>query len=403
MSKGYTILLAALILMLGMLVYLEASTADPVDWGKTYSSQDKIPYGTYIFFQNLKEQAQHLNLIKQPPLEFIKDSTVSGTYIFINQGFSFGEHARKDFLQWVEKGNVLFLSAEYSQIFESDSLSLQFEYGIRGKNIINYPEYKFSNPNFKTVEPYIFPRDASISYFKKIDSLNQTVLGWTNFKDENKKNYQEEINFLRIPYGKGELLFHTSPEVFSNFFLLKGNNYEYMEKLLAYLDLEGEIYYDVYLDPNFNPSRFHSSPLYVILLNKYLKWGYYFMLIGVVLFIIFEGKRKQKAIRVIPPLENKSYEYTRSIAGMYLDQKDHTSIAQKRIEQFLEYVRVHLRTEVKKIDKALIHRLNELTDVSEEEIFDLFEEIRNLQVKQNISKKELQSLNKKINHFKKNS
>lgn len=402
MTKGYKILLIGLTAMLGILIYLEASAPDPVDWTKSYSIKDKIPYGKYIFFETLKEQAEDFNLISEPPLDFIKDSAVSGTYVFVYDGVWFEDHAQEELLEWVEKGNTLFISAEYSHIFDADTLNLEFKHGIHGDKIISYPEYNFANPQLKSPQPYVFERDESINYFNKIDTLNHTVLGWTKFEKEDHE-ISKQVNFLRVSHGKGELLFHTSPEVFSNFFLLKHNNYEYIEKLLAYLDLKNEIYFDAYLDPKYNWKMFYSSPLYVILLNKYLKWGYYLLIIGVVLFIIFEGKRKQKAIRVISPLKNKSYEFTRSIAGMYLDQKDHTAIAHKRIDQFLEYVRTDLRTAVNKVDKDFVDRLEELTDLSQEEIYDLFEEIRTLQAKGNISKKELKLLNKKINHFKKNS
>lgn len=402
MPKGYKILLIGLTLGLGIFIYLEATAPDPVDWTKTYSIKDKIPFGKYIFFETLKDHTENLNLISDPPLQFIKDSSISGTYMFIYEGLVFENHSQEEFLEWVEKGNVLFISAEFSHIFQSDTLNLKFKHGIHGDNIINYTEYSFANPKLKSEEPYRFERDESINYFYNIDAINHTVLGYTNFEKEDKDVFQE-VNFIRIPYGKGELLLHSSPEVFSNYFLLKNNNYEYMEKILAYLDLENDVYFDAYLDPKYNWELFYSSPLYVVLLNKYLKWGYYFLIIGVILFIIFEGKRKQKAIRVIAPLKNKSYEFTRSIAGLYLDQKDHTAIAHKKIEQFLEYVRINLRTEINKIDKDFINRLNELSDISEEEIYSLFKEIRTLQSKETISKEELKSLNEKINHFKKNS
>src|SRR5690625_2929256 len=403
MSKGYKMLLIGLILLLSLVIFLEAGAPDPVDWRKTYSTEDKIPFGTYIFFKTLEEQANELQIIPKQPLEFIEDSTVYGTYMFMYEGVNFSESAQEKFLKWVEKVNTLVLSAEYSHIFDNDSLHLRFKYDIKGNDIINYPVFNFYNPELKNAEDFVFERDATLSYFNEIDSLNHLVLGWNNFKNANQLLEPNEINFLKIPYGKGELLFHSSPQVFSNFFLLKNKNYEYLEKLFAYLDLENTIYYDVYLDPNFNWKMFYSSPLYVILLNKYLKWGYYFLIIGAVLFILFEGKRKQKAIPVIPPLQNKSYEYIRSIAGLYLEQKNHAAIAHKKIEQFLDYIREHLRVAVKTIDQELINQLDELTEVSREEISQLFEEIRVLQEKSTVSKKELQSLNRRINRFKKNN
>src|SRR5699024_10142600 len=129
--------------------------------------------------------------------------------------------------------------------------------------------------------------------------------------------------------------------------------------------------------------------LYVILENKHLKWGYYLLIIGTILFILFEGKRKQQIIPIIEPVKNKSYEYVRSIAGIYLTQKDHLGIAHKVIEQFLEYIRAELRTPFDKIDSQTIERLSILTEISETEIADLFGFIKEIQDRQKITKQEL--------------
>src|SRR5699024_3622646 len=142
--------------------------------------------------------------------------------------------------------------------------------------------YEFYNEKLKTNSSYIFDRNTTVNFFEEIDTLQQTALGKINIQ----KN-QEEINFLKIPYGKGKLLLHTSPETFSNYFLLKENNHEYAEKILAYLDLEKTLNYDVYHDRNYNFPKYYDSPLYVILGNKYLKCGYYFVLIRGFLFIFF--------------------------------------------------------------------------------------------------------------------
>lgn len=399
MSKNYKILLGILVFVLALLIFLEATAPDPVDWRKTYSIKDKIPYGTYIFHESLKTQTDQFFLAEESPYHHLKDSTFSGNYILIDEELYFGETTLNQMLKWVEKGNTLFVAAAYSDLFDLDTLQLRIRGKTRTKSLLNYPEYNFFNEKLKAENPYVFKRNSSISYFHKIDTLQHIALGNTALKEENN---QPEINFIKIPFGNGEFLLHSSPSAFSNFFLLQKNNIEYAEKLLAYLDLEKENYYDVYHDRNYNISKYYTSPLYVILENKELKWGYYFLLLGGILFVIFEGKRKQKAIPILPPLQNNSYQYIRSIAGLYLDKKDHTAIAHKQIEQFLIFIREHLRVEIKKIDQELIDKLHNLTEISKEEIIALFKKIQELQSSSDITKKELLSLNKKINEFKNN-
>src|SRR5699024_409230 len=198
----------------------------------------------------------------------------------------------------------------------------------------SYPHYNLVNPALAPQRDYVFKHPQPVQYFSRLDTLEQVVLGEAKLEADSTYQSDKQINFIKAPLGKGKLLLHTSPQVFTNFFMLSGKNYEYTENLLSYLDLARPIYYDAYHDPG---KAAYLSPLYIILTNKYLKWGYYMLLIGVVLFVIFEGKRKQKAIKVLPPFRNKTYEYTRTIAGLYLDKKDHTAIAHKKIDQFLGF------------------------------------------------------------------
>ncbi len=79
--------------------------------------------------------------------------------------------------------------------------------------------------------------------------------------------------------------------------------------------------------------------MYIFLNRKELKWAYYIALIGCLLYILFEGKRKQRAIAVITPLKNQTLSFVRTIANMYYEKGESTEIAQHKIDYFLEYIR----------------------------------------------------------------
>src|SRR5690625_3883403 len=263
MLKSYKFFIGFLLFLLAVLIYFETSAPPPVNWQKTYSIKDKIPYGNYIFYQHLKNQSKDLKLVEKSPYELMKNDSITGSYIFINQNLVLGEETTALILNWIEKGNTLLISAEKSNFFNLDTLQTKQnneEYFFKNTT------YEFYNEKLKTNSSYIFDRNTTVNFFEEIDTLQQTALGKINIQ----KN-QEEINFLKIPYGKGKLLLHTSPETFSNYFLLKENNHEYAEKILAYLDLEKTLNYDVYHDRNYNFPKYYDSPLYVILGNKYLK------------------------------------------------------------------------------------------------------------------------------------
>lgn len=400
MSGSLRIFFWFLIGLLLVVIILEAGTPKPVDWRETYSIKDKIPFGTKIFYDYLDQNTAELELVAESPFTFLHNTEKEGTYILIKRDLNLGETAEEEILNWVEKGNTVLLSAEYADLFDSDTLLTRYLIKYTTQNIINYPTYNLANPKFEVEKNYVFDQNSSYSYFSRIDTLKHSVLGWTKFAKTPKEDNQNQINFIKIPYGEGELLFHSSPKVFTNYFLIKEGYEAYIENLMAYIDLEKPVYLDVYFDRNFNPRQFHTSPLYVILNNSSLKWGYYLLILGAVLFILFEGKRKQQVIPVIPPTTNRSYEYVRSISGIYQSKKDHLSIAHKVIEQFLEYIRVELRTPFEKIDPQTMERLSILTEISQSEIRELFLMIRNIQDQKKITKQELKLLNEEINKFK---
>lgn len=400
MSKAYKIVLGILVLFIGTLYFLESRIPNLVDWSETYSTRDKIPFGTYVFYEHIKNKAE-VQPIRKSPYEFLSDTTVSGTYIIINDYEDMGETAQKEVLEWVSKGNTFFVSSLYSRFFKDDSLKMDYGYTRLDKKIINHPIYNFSNPKLQAIEGYTYDRDAGMRYFSSFDTINDTALGTVQLIDSQSNQNLEEINFIEIPYGKGRLLLHSSPKAFTNYFLLKKQNHEYAERILAYFDLDKPIYYDVSYDVNYGEGEgYISSPLYVILENKYLKRSYYWVLIGVVLFILFEGKRKQKVIPVIKPPQNRSYEFIQTISGLYWKEKNHTHIAHKQIKQFIDFLKKDWRISLQSVNHDKIVQLSDMSGLSEDEVKALIQLIKRLQTKTSVEKAELQELHNRIYNFK---
>ena len=57
MGRSYKIILGALLALLAMLIFLEANQKDPVNWYPSYSITDKIPQGTFVFYESLEKVA----------------------------------------------------------------------------------------------------------------------------------------------------------------------------------------------------------------------------------------------------------------------------------------------------------------------------------------------------------
>lgn len=384
--------------MLAGLVYLEATRPQPINWFPSYDKADKIPLGTFVLHKLMEDSFKpNFEETDIPPFEFLQQKNPSGNYLFINDNIDFGKTEMDSLFDWASKGNNVFISANYFGEKLLDTLKLKMKTEVSISSMETEPLVKLSNNNLASGKTFHIKKNLGVRYFSKIDTVSQTVLGVVGTFQNSLKIVDPQINFIRVPMKKGSIFLHSQPEVFSNFFLLEGENSTYTESLLSYLNDGETLYWDNYYKSG---KHVNISPLRVLLNNKYFKWAYYFVLIGILLFIIFEGKRKQRAVPIVPPLANKSYEYTRTIAGMYLDKKEYHAIAQKQIVLFLEYIRTHLRLPTENMNERFYKSVSERSGNTLADTTELFRLIKKINTQSNTRKEELLKLYQTINAFK---
>lgn len=315
--------------------------------------------------------------------------------IFLNNYLNFDDAELEKLLAWVEEGNTLFLSSGYYSENLLDTLNLEVATRVPGLDFTSMPSLGLVHPELNPGTQYVFDHETELRYFSKIDSID-TVLGIADLSEINDPT-KAFPNFIRTGFGNGNIYMHTTPEAFSNYFLLKEENFRYIENVMGYIDPEARMYWDKYYKSG---KSFYTSSLYILLGNKALKWAYYFVIAGAVLFIIFEGKRKQRAVPVVEPLKNQTYEYSKTISDLYIEQKKYKSLAEKKIEHFYDHIRRHYRLDTTVINEKFYVDLAAKSNNRLEETKQLFGFLRDVLQKTEISNVELQELNHKINSYK---
>jgi len=399
MSKLQKILLGVFIVLLGLMVYAEATKRPPVNWFPSYSQLDKIPLGTFVLHDMLQESlGNRFADVQKPPFEQLKDSTFQGTYLFVNDRIDFDEIERNALLDWVKQGNTVFIAANTIGNKLKDTLQLVIRNEVLLDRMSTEPMLNLTNRTLKADSVYHIKRDLSVRFFEEIDTLTHTVLGVTQAYQDTLQISNPLINFIKAPVGKGTFYLHTQPEVFSNYFLLEHKkNPSYTENILSYINNENPVYWDTHYKSG---KRINVSPLHVILNSKYLKWAYYIVLIGALLFVLFEGKRKQRSIPIVTPLTNKTYEYTQTISGMYIDKKEYHEIAKKQIALFFEYVRTQLRVPTQHMNKRFFTAVAARSGNTIEDTQQLFTFMEKVQNQHTTSEAELVKLYDQISTYK---
>lgn len=143
---------------------------------------------------------------------------------------------------------------------------------------------------------------------------------------------------VSVPYGKGEVIFVSSPLLFTNYGILEGNTFVYIFRLMSYLaDLpvyrtEAYVKTDAMLVAE-------QSPFREFIKRPPLRWALYLALLGVVLFMIFTARRRQRVIPIMSKPANRSLEFIQLIGTLYYQRKDHVDLVRKKFKLFAEELR----------------------------------------------------------------
>ena len=383
-------------LLLLVLIVAGESSKQKINWRPSFAVKHKIPYGTYIAYNEAKNlwNKQFHDVIYSPYVFLQKNPEAEGTYLLYNHQLSLGTSNLEALLDWVSKGNSLFIS---SQNFDKKLLDTL----LIGTNIYVNTDFK-KELRLKLTNPVFTDSLARIDKFFKGkifvrgDSLRETkarVLG--NFVDKEDENLN---NFIAVKFGKGKIYLHSFPYVFTNYFILHSdNNLKYFEGILSYLNQKKPVYWDV----RSQTGAAGKGIFKYIIANPAFLWAYRLLFAGLFLYIIFEGKRKQRPIPVLKPPRNETLEFTKTIADMYINHKEYRQIALMHIKHFMDYVRNQLHIDTRKWDKKLMQKIAQKTKTDINEVENLFSLINHINQSENIKPDMLMKIEKMIQRIKK--
>ena len=180
-----------------------------------------------------------------------------------------------------------------------------------------------------------------------------------------------------VPYGKGEVIFVTSPLLFTNYGMLEGNTSEYIFRLMSMMAdvpvyrTEAYMETDAMMDAQYSPFR-------ELIKRPPLRWALYLLLLGVILLMVTTARRRQRVIPIIYPPLNKSLEFVRLIGTLYYQRCSHAELVRKKFTFFAEELRRKCGIDVKDVntDDGEVRFLAEKTGLEEAYIRQTLREIR---------------------------
>jgi hypothetical protein len=391
MDKRYYIILGVLA---GLFILINVNTPDVVNWKPTFRKKDKNPYGaevTYAFLEDIFGKG-NVSTSNASPYDYLHLNKDQFNMIYVAQAIQTNELDMESILEFADNGNNIFIAAEYVIGPLADTLGIsEIFYHPKPYTYQDSITLSFTNQSLERKE-YAFAHDNVMNY----------LLPNTNNKREfiilsESSDYQ--AHYVRIPWGKGNIFYHTNPLLFTNFnMLFASNQHKYISNCFSYLPKQKTIWSEFYSKGSSQEEE-STTELRYILKNPRLKWAWFILLGTIAVYMLFQSRRRQRAIPIVKPPGNSTLEFVETTGRLYFQQRNHGNLAMKKITFFLEKVRNKYYISTSVLNDQFIEALASKSGVPQDEIRILVKYFEAVKTAHSITETQLLDLNKKIESF----
>ena len=369
----------------------------PINWSRTYLSKDKLPFGCFAIYNLIdKVYANNYTINKQTLYNLNNSQTKKASLLIINDNINFNKVDIKSLFAFLKKGNTVFIAANQFNGALADTFHISTSYDFFGFftsiDSLNKKEGVSIKLNAKNLnkQSFLYSQVATSAYFQNFDSIRFKVLAQFT---------KNKPCLISTTMGKGKLYLMSMPDVFGNYFIVNNPNRKFVYALLSLIKSNELIWDENYKTYNTTNSSFikfilDSDPLYT---------AYILIIFTLILFMVFEGRRRQRIIPVITPLKNTTLEFVNVVSHVYYNSKNHQSIAAEKIKFFYETVRKRFNCNTNRITDEFLNEISLLSGIDIKLIRQLFVYCEKLKAAHEITENELIELNRQIHNFNKNS
>ena len=378
------------------------------DWSVSLCNNDKKPYGTWLSYHSLKYYFPRAKINTLSPgfrfssiddaMSYHDDS--AALLVLAGLDFYVSDREKDKLLQFAAKGNeVLLFCSKLDNRLETALGCTKESGGMEDMPLAFYNPAK-ANRNYVTLTgndatKYLLDGRTLRSYFSfdsagvtdASDSLtdyietnpvvvtddevtdigNVTVLGRSS----------EGPDFIRYNIGDGHITLHAAPLVLSNYFLLQSGNRKYLDGIWHTLPGNiSHIYWTDYFKRR--AERSHASSL----LNfPPLRWAFWIMITLLLVYVLFESKRRQRIIPIVVPPVNSSVTFAETVGRLYYNKGNHQNLAEKMIQHFLEWVRSYYYLNTSEINDTFVKQLTVKSGMPENTVRELVQVIHEVRTR----------------------
>lgn len=374
MDRKLKIYIAILIGILLLIVFVDSMKKKPINWQPTYTLDNKNPYDLYVFNKELSQiiPESRVKRVTKTAYEYVQENSERAIYLYIKKDiYSMSDTVLLDYVAM--NGSVLVMSGENFFRRLTDKLDLRYTDIDSKASLLKKNELKLTyTAAGMNANSYVMDKVNNSFSFVDMDSTVTTVLGRSVLP-----NGAVNPNFIRIRYGKGFIFLHNQPQVFTNYALLSSKgSMQYVAGFLSYLPSDLPVVWFVKEQLSDEQKKENTSSLSVIFRYPAMKAVWLLFVYGMLLYLLFNAKRRQRIIPVLKPVENTTVEFVRTIGNLYLQEGNTTDIFNKKVIYFLDKVRHKFLIDTTRLDDNFIEKLCLKSGKPKELIIGITEEIK---------------------------
>lgn len=347
-DRPYIIIVALLVV-----VFVLGAVIRPkqISWEKSFTKSKTDPYGTKALYELLPNifPGKQVRTLYIPPQEFVRKEFHKKTgdnpvnYIFIQRYADFSEFDTKAMVDLANEGNHIFIAAEdisghflnilgnedstgyntnpLRNAYSPDTIRLNF----KQKNL--YSKQGFSMRPGENSSYIEIPEQADGISVLSVNSLGHPV-------------------FIKKQIGEGAIYYHCIPLAFTNYYTVYFGNSGYISRCFSELPV-ADVYWDEFFKTGAKESQ---SPIRVILNDRSLRAAYIMAFVLILLYMLFQSKRRQRIIPVMEPFKNSTLEFVSTVANLYRSKADSTTLTHNKLLYLKEKIRLRYHISLEQYD-----------------------------------------------------
>lgn len=366
------------------------SCEDETNWTYTLDKNSTEPYGLYLAYDQLgqifpaaeKETIYNFNkYVSENRGKYSTDKKYT-LLIAITDRMQLSSTEAEDLYIYISNGGSAILvsdnfSSAIDSIFELTDKEESIRYPYSKEDSLSTYDVWWDNEWY----PYELDLPFDVDYYDEDEAW-----GLRKVKDESL------ANVVTRDIGDGSIKFSNSPEMFTNYALLKDSNIGYYEKFLSPYNRDVS-YIKWFSKKSLRAKRNRpDSNLMELLKQKPYRYAFLSLLAMALLFLGFETRRRQRLVAVVPPVTNDSLAFTETIGKLYYGERDNRNLAGKMIQYYLEYIRTTYNMPTTHLNQEMAYKLARKLNKPTEEIEQFIKNLNSYLAAENLSEESIKKL-----------